>query len=100
MSTQIEIDTVCLREDIKSLQETLAQLERQIGRTTDTLTELDAMWDGPANQAFLESYRKNRVIFDDFCKELKALAGCMEYAARQYEACEDDVYETVSAIKV
>lgn len=100
MWVQIEIDTLQLRDSTASLRETIAELQAQIGLTSDTLTELDSMWDGPANRAFMAGYEKNRALFNDFCADLEALANALEYAAKAYESCEGQVEELVASIHI
>ncbi|MDE7261694.1 MAG: WXG100 family type VII secretion target [Oscillospiraceae bacterium] len=94
----IEIDSARLRSDISTLRETLTQIQKQINFTTDAIMELDSTWDGPANREFLEGYQKSKHEFQEFCEELSAFTDCMEFAAEQYEQCEDEVYDAIRAL--
>lgn len=96
----IEVDTQQLQRDKNALQERLNQLRQTLQNVYGQMDELDAMWDGPANQAFKEQFASDRGEFEAVCAEVEALIASMEFARGAYEKCEAEVYAAVAAIRI
>ena len=62
------------------------------------MTELDAMWDGPANQVFMMQFNNDTQYAEEICNMVKKLIECMEYAKKQYDYCESEVSSLISSI--
>lgn len=100
MADIIEINISTLDGDIKSMQEEVAALEKEIEAAFNSVTELDAMWNGPANDAFNAAFLSDKTSMDEMCKTIHGLIGYMENARDEYRKCEAAVSAEIDAIKL
>lgn len=97
---EITVDTSILAGDIDELQTALANAQRQLEEMFDKVAELDTMWDGPANEAFNRQFGNDHENAKNLCKTIASLIECMVYAKEQYDLCENEVNDIVSAITI
>lgn len=100
MAKEITIDTDSLGKDIDVLQTHLAAIEKDMDKMYEAVRVLDTMWDGPANAAFNQQFAKDKQDMATLCQTVQKIIKCLEYAKKQYNSCEADVGNIVSAIKV
>lgn len=96
----IEIETGSLFSDIQSMTGEVGEAEQQTSQMFEAMAELDRMWDGAANAAFIHQFQIDYESMQNLCAEVRHLISCMEYAKKRYEECEDEVYQTIAAIKL
>lgn len=97
---EITVNTSTLAGDINELKNALASARAQLKDMFGQVTELDAMWDGPANQEFNRQFGIDYENAGNLCKTVESLIGCMEYARDQYNTCENEVNGLVSSISI
>lgn len=97
---EITVNTSTLTGDINELKSALKSARAQLKEMFDQVTELDAMWDGPANQEFNRQFGIDYKNAGNLCNTVESLIGCMEYARDQYNMCENEVNSVVSSISV
>lgn len=95
---EIEIETNTLGSDIGELESELAEARGYIETMKSDMTQLDAMWEGPANEVFMMQFRNDAAYAEELCKMVENLTECMKYARKQYDACEAEVGSLVSSI--
>lgn len=95
---EIEVETNILQSDINELEEEIQAVRTLLETITSDMTQLDAMWDGPANEAFMMQYRADAEYTEEICKVLGKLKECMEYAKKQYDSCEAEISSMISSI--
>lgn len=95
---EIEIETNTLASDIGELTSELEVAKSCIQTMITDMTELDAMWDGPANQVFMMQFNNDTQYAEEICNMVKKLIECMEYAKKQYDYCESEVSSLISSI--
>ncbi len=100
MGTFIEVDTVALNNDKNTANEMIIAVQKELESVYDQVAELNAMWDGVANEAFNQVFASDRQLFDAICEEGKALVSSIESAKAEYEKCEMQVNEAISAIRI
>ena len=98
--TEIEINTSTLGTDIETLETTLGQLEIQVEAMFTSVSELDRMWDGPANDAFNQQFRLDYQICVAMCQTLKELIESLRYAKGEYEKCEQSIDGLIRSIQI
>ena len=98
--TEIEMNTSTLGRDIDSLENMLGQLETQIEKMYGSITDLDRMWDGPANEAFNHQFSRDYQLCLKMCQVLKELIDSLQHAKTEYEKCEQNVDILIRTIKV
>lgn len=96
----IEVDTQLLQRDENSLNEKLGVVRKSLERVYGQMEELDAMWDGPANEAFRQQFAQDREQFEAICKEVQELINSVGHACKEYNRCEAQVKAAVSAISI
>ena len=96
----VEVDTAQMERDIESVKERLQAVRSALETVYAQMEELDAMWDGPANDAFRKQFASDREEFAAMCKEMDSLVESLTYAKWEYEKCESRVNAAVAAIRV
>ena len=56
MSYYIKINTVALKNDSKKIDDLVRNAEKELQEVYTAMKELDATWDGPANEAFNQQF--------------------------------------------
>lgn len=100
MSDYIEVDIATLEQDVRELEETLALVRNDMKSMFETVNELDAMWDGPANEAFNRQFTADRNLFEELCDAVDDIIDSMENAKNAYRKCEAAVKEEIDKIKI
>lgn len=100
MSDYIEVDIATLEQDVRELEETLALVRNDMQVMFQTVSELDAMWDGPANEAFNRQFAADRNMFEELCDSVDDIIDSMENAKNAYRRCEAAVKEEIDRIQV
>lgn len=97
---EIAINTSTLEIDIGELRAALGNARGQLKEMFNQVTELDTMWDGPANETFKQQFNNDYENAKDLCNIVESLIASMENAREQYDACENVVNGIVSAISI
>ena len=100
MADYIEVNMTALEQDTGELRGTLKLVRDDMDAMFDTVQELDAMWDGPANNEFNRQFANDNENAKGLCQTVESLINCMEYAKEQYNSCENQVNGIVSAINI
>ena len=85
----LKVDTNNLKNDAAEIRSLTDNAVNNLKKMYDRMSELDAMWDGLANQAFM-----------DICSEINRLCEDMSAASGKYNSCENQVYATVASINI
>ena len=97
---EITVNTSTLAGDIEELRGALSSARTQLSEMFGQVTELDTMWDGPANEEFNRQFGNDYENAKRLCETIESLLACMEYARDQYNLCENEVNSIVSAIAI
>lgn len=97
---EIAIDTSILMSDTNELKSILEKTKKQMESMFEQIVELDAMWDGLANEEFKKQFENDYQNTQNLCKTVESLIECMEYARKQYDLCENEVSDIVDAIGI
>ena len=97
---KIRVDTTQLQKDKNTVKANLKKVERIIKSIYDDVAELDAMWDGSANEAFKNQFQRDYVTINEILRDIEKYIEKMSYAKNKYENCENAVSEIISKIKV
>lgn len=100
MADIIEINIGTLAADIGEMQTELKGLRDEMKAAFDAVTELDSMWNGPANDAFNQAFQQDHQAMDEMCKTIDSLIGYMENARDEYRRCEAAVSEEIDSIRI
>lgn len=95
---EIAVNTDTLASDIAELNSVLATARKMLNDMFTQIQELDAMWDGPANDEFNRQFANDYENAKGMCATVQSLIACMGYAKEQYNSCENQVNSIVSAI--
>ncbi len=98
--TQIEVNTDRLNGDVSSLTSELNQIRNEMNSMFQSMQELDAMWDGPASEAFKVQFQSDYDAMNDLCKILQNMINCMENASSEYVRGENMIHAIVNAIRI
>lgn len=100
MSQEIAVNTGTLASDIELLQSQLDFVKKDTNQMYEAMQALDAMWDGPANEAFRTQFSKDREDMETLCQTVQDIIDCMTYAKGEYNTCENEVGNIVAAIRI
>lgn len=96
----IEISTEQLTVDVGRMREQTSQLDAARVRVFSCLEELSGMWVGAAHDAFQAQVQVDSELLKELVDELNQLIECMEYARTQYDICESEAENAVTAIRL
>lgn len=96
----LKIDTKALERDTGQMRFTLRRIDEELEGMYDAVRALNAMWDGPANQAFRLQFRSDYENMMSICETVRDLIRCMENAGRRYQAGGAQVESAVEQIPV
>lgn len=99
MATSFEVNLSNLNSDINNARHSLDYIEKNIKGMFDEIKELDAMWDGDANDAFNVQFNSDYEMMLDVCKNIEKIIVSMEFAKQEYAKCENSVSSAVRAMK-
>ena len=97
---EIAVNTSTLTNDIAALQSALTSVRTQLDDMFNQVAELDTMWDGPANEEFNRQFGNDYENAKNLCKTVESIIECMTFARDQYNTCENEVNNIVSAIRI
>lgn len=97
---ELEINTDFLAGDIRAMEEQLNQTNRLLHEIYAEVEEMNAMWEGPANQAFCRAFHKDQDRFSQITKGMQEYLQQLQAAGRAYEACEHAASKTVASIRI
>ena len=100
MADIIEINIGTLATDIGEMQTEIQKLRDEMEKAFTSVGELDAMWTGPANDAFNQAFRSDHEAMGEMCKTMDSLVGYMENARDEYRRCEEAVSSEIDAIRI
>lgn len=96
----IEINTGYLDADIKTMQTQLDALRAAQTQVLRSLMEVDSMWEGAANRAFMTQTAADAKMLNGLLNSIRNLIECMEYAKEQYDTCTESVNSKISALRM
>lgn len=100
MADIIEINIGTLAGDITQMQTEVRALRGEMKLAFDSVAELDAMWNGPANDAFNQAFESDRQAMEEMCRIIDSLIDYMENARDEYRRCEGSVSAEIDAIRI
>ena len=100
MADYIEVNIETLEQDIKDMEDALKKVREDMKGMFDSVSQLDAMWDGPANTAFNKQFRIDRETFDSLCESVDGIIDSMDSAKQSYRKCEAEVKKEIDRIKI
>ena len=100
MADIIEINLSSLDSDIEAMTEELGLLRGDMNKAYESVSELDSMWNGPANDAFNKAFVDDKAAMDELCTTIQSLIDFMVNAAKEYRTCESNVSAEIDAIKI
>lgn len=100
MADYIEVNITTLEQDIKDLKGAVKLVRGDMESMFETISELDAMWDGPANAVFNLQFGRDRQMLASLCSAVDEMIESMEKARDSYRRCEAAVKEEIDNIKI
>lgn len=100
MSGYIRISTSRLRNDKKQIENDVKAACQEITGLAESMQQLSQTWEGAAWQAFQNQLAEDLENMQQVGKKLAEFLDHMNYAESQYRACEQEVENTVSRIRV
>lgn len=98
--TELEIDTSSLAGGRKDMEESLGSIQGTLDGIYTEIEELNAMWAGPANQAFRNSFQQDKERIAQIVKGMRDYLEHLENVQREYESCEQAVADIVAAVRI
>lgn len=96
----IKVETSRLRQDKQNISSNLKNIRADMKNIYAEVKELDAMWDGNANESFNRQFQNDYSTICEILDEMDQFAEKMTYAYNKYEKCESEIKELVNLIKI
>lgn len=100
MADYIEVNIQTLEQDVKDMEEALALVRTDMKNMFDSVTELDTMWDGPANTVFKHQFSVDKQTFETLCEAVDGILDSMDKAKDSYRKCEASVKDEINRIRI
>lgn len=97
---RIEIDTQYLSNDIKTMEEQKADLQKSKQLVFACMDEVNAMWEGQAHDQFLVQVMLDSQRLDALLSSINNLIECMQHAKAEYEKCSDAVSDKIASLRM
>lgn len=97
---RIQIDTTRLGGTGDTIQTAVEQMQGCVQRLYAEMEELDAMWQGPAHNAYAAQFRQDQQAMEQICQALQGYAENLHQAKNEYEDCNHDVRGIIDAIRI
>ena len=97
---QIAIDTGILQNDITAYEEALNTVKSKMDNMFTNMKELDTMWEGEANNAFMVQFNKDYSSMKELCNLLTKLLEDLKLAKKEYDQCDSSVNAVINAIQI
>ncbi len=95
-----EVNMQTLGTDITAMENVVGDIRNDMVHMFDQVTEMDSMWDGPANEAFVQQFMLDKEMFEELCRSVDKVLESMTEANISYKNCEEQVGETINSIKI
>lgn len=99
-SKEIATNTNTMSNDIEELRAILDKSKKLMDNVMGQMAELDAMWDGAANEAFNLQIRNDQAFANEVFEAINDFIDCMNYAKNEYNKCENEVSEIIGTIRI
>ncbi len=100
MGKEIAVNTNTLKNEVDTMTRALQQLRNRIDEAYAAVSDLDKMWDGPANVEFRTEFNNDRLRLVEICNSIERLINAMGKSRVEYEKCESDVKAIVDGIRI
>ena len=100
MNHRIKISADSLQNESRKISELVSKAEKELTKIYSEVETLNAMWDGPANETFIQQFIQDYEMFKQTCNFLRRFTEDMGRAADEYNRCENSVWNTVKSISV
>jgi WXG100 family type VII secretion target len=95
-----EVLTGKMREVAQSVEDIVGRYNTSVEKTYQIGGEIDAMWEGDANQKFMNIMSDDREKFNAMTKMLTEYVNALRQDADIYEKAENDVLDVLNANKI
>lgn len=99
MAKEFEVNLSQLRTDIDNARQNLNYIQTNLKSMFAELKELDATWDGEANEAFNVQINTDHEFMQEVCKSLNSLIDSMDNARNEYKKSESNVSSAIRALR-
>ncbi len=100
MADVLEINVSALSSDIQSLAGLISSGTSDLNGLKESIDNLSSTWSGPAHDTFYAQTAQDLAVMEEVFASLQAYKEHMEYAVKEYNQCEQDVYDMVASISV
>jgi len=96
---KIRTDTEKLGSTESSVREQVKAIKDALKKMGEDVAALNAMWTGPANQAFNETFQNDIQELSGICDEIEGVADFEKDAREEYAKCERDVGTAIEFLR-
>lgn len=96
----IKVNTEAMKSDYSELLNVSKSTLNLIKKAQDSIQVLNSTWEGPAKQAFIEQFNADVELFNNICTLTSEFAGDLLKGAKEYEKCENAIYDAVRSMSI
>lgn len=100
MANEIACSIPALGSDIREIQQAYEVAVRSKERVRSSVLALNGMWKGAAHDTFTSAFDVDYETLSGLCDTINNIISCLNYAKTEYEKCEQQVRNAVSAIQI
>lgn len=96
----IKVDTSRLTNDVNSVIDMLARVNKNINEMYDEVVALNGMWTGPANIAFTQKFQEDYNEVKEYLKDVNNYVKSLAQKSESYNMCENTAISMAESIYV
>lgn len=97
---EIQMDKTKMAGDIQRFEERINRFTVSHNRMVQKTGELDAIWAGPAKEAYIQQYVKDCERLNEFRNLLIEMQEALIFAQKKYELCNQEVSAVIEGIVI
>ncbi|MBR3039695.1 MAG: WXG100 family type VII secretion target [Lachnospiraceae bacterium] len=95
---EIGFDTDIMNNEVKNIRDELEVARTMIEKTYVAMGELDAMWEGIANEAFRTAFARDQEGMYELCETIEEITQSMQESKDDYRKSDEEVNELVQSL--
>lgn len=94
------VDVSLLAGGKRDLEEDVRRIGQLIAQVSEETDELNQMWSGTKQQSFQKTAAADKEKLNEIFLDMKKIIEDMDAAQKEYESCEETVFDIIRAIRV
>ena len=96
----LAMDTDLLKQDMETFRSQMAEFRQEMEAMREEAGQITTIWEGAASRSFVGQMAQDYNRMEEICKEMEQYLHCMEEAHKSYINCENQIADTIAALRI